>query len=110
MNWSRLDRLRLGRAGLVLFYGYLAAVIIGGIVVGQVILDNRDAIQAAHRALCAIKASDDRRLESALQRLIDHPEGTQDFPRGVVIRSIKVARSDLMGLSDVNCPPVKETP
>ena len=107
---NRLDSLRNGPLGTILFYSYLLAVVIGGIVIGQVVLRNQAAIQAAHRALCAIKASDERRLESALQRLIDHPEGTPDFPRGVVIRSIKVSRSDLAGLGDVNCPTVKETP
>lgn len=109
-SWARLDALRMGRLGLFLFYGYLIAVIVGGITLGGIILENEDAIHAAHRALCEIKASDERRLNTAVQFLIDHPEGTPEFPRGVIIRSINVARFDVAGLADVSCPTPKETP
>ena len=96
------------RIRTVLFYGYLVAVIVVGIVLGHVILSNRAAIRSANRALCSLKADYTARGDHFSYLLRTHPHGTVDYTRAYLIERSHSYQRNIASLSDITCP--KEAP
>ncbi len=60
-----------------------------------------------NRSLCLRKNEERQSITSARIYLAQHPHGTRDFPRALIVKAIHDDRAVLATLSDVPCPPVR---
>ena len=49
--WEKLNGARTSHFGVVLFYGYLVAIVASGVMIGTVVLQNRAALDANRAAI-----------------------------------------------------------
>jgi hypothetical protein len=96
------------RLRVALFYAYLLAIGVLALVLGKVIIDNRDTAREAHRGLCSLKAERARRVGQTIE-ILQHPERGENaliiknLGRTILVRSLATARADLLSLRDVDC-------
>lgn len=102
--WKRLNDFRTSHLGIVIFYGYLVAILIAGVLIGKVVLDNRQIAAQAHRALCAQKQGYEHTYQGSKTYLRDHPNGTRDFSKDVIVAAILQSKTQLAAFGDVTCP------
>ena len=115
--WGTLERFRTSKWGVILYYGYLAGILVAGVVATVSIRSNHAlAVKAnvaaaqANRSLCFQKRAAKGQLVSAREFLRDHPDGTGDFSRALIVNAIRTAEMDVAALTDVHCQPKGEAP
>jgi hypothetical protein len=108
--WDRLNRFRTSHWGVVLFYGYLVGILVAAFVAAFAIRDNhRLALKAnsaatlATRSLCYQKHAALAQLRGTRRFLRDHPDGTADFSRVLIMNAIHNDEIDVAALRDVHC-------
>lgn len=94
---------RTSKLGIVVFYGYLIAVLIGGLFIAKVISDNRHTADQVLRALCVEKLQAQQGVRLGVQFLREHPHGTTDFPREFIVSSITRSREQVKAFNDLAC-------
>ncbi len=102
--WKRLNEFRTSHIGIVIFYGYLIAVLVAGVFIAKVIRDNHRIATQAERALCAQKQGYEQTYRGSKKYLRDHPNGTADFSKDVIVAAILQAKVQLTAFKDVTCP------
>ena len=103
--YHRLNDFRTSHLGVILFYGYLIAVVIGGVVIARVIRNNHATATQVQRALCAQKNGYEQTYTRSKQYLHEHPNGTRDFSKDVIVAAILQAKVQLHAFRDVTCDP-----
>ncbi len=103
--FSRLNSFRTSQLGVVVFYGYLIAILIAGIFIGKVIKDNHKTAIQVERALCAQKHGYEVTYRGGKKFLHEHPNGSVDFSKDVIIAAILQAKVQLAAFKDVTCEP-----
>jgi len=108
--WDRLNQFRTSHWGVVLFYGYLVGILIAAFIAGFAIRNNHQlALKAEHaaslatRSLCFQKRAAMSQLKGARKFLRDHPDGTGDFSRALIVNAIHNDELDVFALRDVRC-------
>jgi hypothetical protein len=92
-----------GRLKAVLFWTYLAAIVVGWFLLVTAVLANRAAIQKSDRALCSLRADYTARSGHLQQILRDHPDGTVDFTAPYLKARIASYQVDIASLADITC-------
>jgi hypothetical protein len=101
--WDRLNTFRTSRAGVVIFYGYLAAVLVAAALIAIGFVRLHTLAAQNHRVLCNQKQSYERVLAQALKFRHDHPQGTGIFTLGVIQSAIFQDRVQLRAFNNVVC-------
>ncbi len=102
--YQRLNDFRTSHLGVILFYGYLIAVLVAGVFIAKVIRDNHKTAVQVERALCAQKDGYERTYRNSKKYLRDHPNGTRDFSKDVIVAAILQSKTQLAAFKDVTCP------
>ncbi len=102
--YHRLNDFRTSHLGVFLFYGYLIAVLVAGIFIAKVIRDNHRIAAQTQRALCAQKQGYEQTYRNSKKYLREHPEGTRDFSKDVIVAAILQSKTQLAAFKDVTCP------
>ncbi len=102
--FDRLNEFRTSHIGIVIFYGYLIAVLVAGVFIAKVIMDNHRIAAQAERALCAQKNGYEQTYRGSKKYLRDHPNGTADFSKDVIVAAILQSKTQLSAFRDVTCP------
>ncbi len=103
--YHRLNDFRTSHLGILLFYGYLLAILIAGVFIAKVIRDNHKTAIQVERALCAQKGGYEQTYTSSKKYLREHPNGTADFSKDVIVAAILQAKVQLHAFKDVTCEP-----
>ncbi len=101
--FRRLNEFRTSDLGILLFYGYLIAVLVAGVFIAKVIRDNHRISTQTQRALCAQKGGYEQTYRSGKKFLLEHPNGTADFSKDVIVAAILQAKTQLAAFKDVTC-------
>lgn len=115
--WAALERFRVSKWGVVLYYGYVVGILVAAFIAVFAIRGNHDlaakansaAMQAksasavALRSLCFQKRGAIAQLDAARQFLREHPNGTADFSRALILNAIHNDEVDVAALRDVHC-------
>ncbi len=101
--FARLNSFRTSHVGVIIFYGYLLAVLVGGIFIAKVIRDNHQTAVQTQRALCAQKQGYEQTYQSSKKYLREHPHGTRDFSKDVIVAAILQSKVQLHAFRDVSC-------
>jgi len=108
--WSALDRFRTSRWGVALYYAYLVGILVAAIVAVTAITRNHalavkanDAANLANRSLCFEKRAAMGQLEGTRKFLREHPDGTADFSRALILNAIRTDEVDVAALRDIHC-------
>ncbi len=104
-GWKRLNDFRTSHAGVVIFYGYLFAILVAGFFIGRTLVDLHNVANQNHRVLCNEKTSYQRGLAGANKYLRQHPHGTESFSRGLIVSVIVQDRLQIAAFKDVTCEP-----
>lgn len=110
---------RRGIGRLHLEIGFLSLVVASAIGIGVIFflfeqqrtqLHNQVNKVAAltvqmNRALCLRKDEEQRSITQAKLYLAQHPNGTADFSKALIVKSIHDAEEVFATLADVSCPP-----
>ncbi len=104
-GWQRLNDFRTSHMGIVIFYGYLAAILVVAFIVARTLIDLHDVANQNHRVLCNEKHTFGRGLTGAKKYLRQHPHGTESFSRGLIVSVIIQDRQQLSAFKDVTCEP-----
>lgn len=98
----------MNRFARTIFFAYLTAVLVSGLLAGKAILDNRRIANEAHRGLCTLKHERERRVLQT-EAILAHPD-TEENSRiirslglSILVRSLETARGDVQALEDVSC-------
>lgn len=104
---SRLNNLRHGWFGQVLFWGYLVAVLVVAAAAGKALHDVGQVAHTAARAICQVRHSAENRVDASKQFLVDHPNGIPQagLTKLLIQRGIYRDQQTVKALSDVKCPP-----
>ncbi len=112
---------RRGIGRLHLEIGFLSLVVASAIGIGVIFflfeqqrtqLHNQVAQIAAltiqnTRALCLRKNEEEQIIASTRAYLAQHPNGTRDLPRALLVKALHDDEAVLKTLADVSCPPTK---
>ncbi len=115
--FDRLNEFRTSHVGIVIFYGYLVAILVAGVLIGKVVIDNHHLANQArrlsvqnnsvarqnHRVLCAQKNGYELTYRNATTYLRKHPHGTVAFSRDVIVAAKLQAKVQLGAFKDVKC-------
>jgi hypothetical protein len=108
--WQALNHFRTSRWGVLLFYGYLIGILVAALIAAFAITDNhrlavsaRNAATLATRSLCLQKNAARVQLDGAKKYLHDHPDGTPDFSRALILNAIHTDKINVAALHDVQC-------
>lgn len=115
--WGALDRFRTSRMVVALFFVYPVGVLIAAILASLAIRGNHAlaaeanaaatkaniAAAVATRSLCFQKRAAIGQLAAAKRFLHEHPDGTTDFSRGLIMNAIHNDGVDVAALRDVRC-------
>ncbi len=102
-TFRRLNNFRTSHLGVLLFYGYLIAVLVGGVFIAKVVSDNHTTATQVERALCAQKGGYEQTYQNSKDYLRKHPNGTRDFSKDVIVAAILQAKVQLHAFRDVTC-------
>lgn len=103
-----LNAFRTSKWGVILFYGYLFAILLATALIAKVIVDNHRIAGDAHRGVCALKIERERRYVQT-KEILDHPNKPDNaklisaFGKPLLLRSLSTAKADLLALKDVSC-------
>ncbi len=100
-----LNRFRTSHLGVAIFYGYLIAILVAGVFIGKVVRDNHKIAAQTQRALCAQKHGYELTYRNSQKYLREHPNGTADFSKDVIVAAILQAKVQLHAFKDVTCEP-----
>ncbi len=115
--WDRLDHFRTSRLGIAVFYGYLVGILVAVLIAALAVRSNhaiavkanhaamqaKQAAADANRSLCAQKAGYQTTYTNAKKYLRQHPNGTKDFSKDVIVAAILNAKTQLAAFKDVTC-------
>lgn len=115
--WAVLEHFRTSRWGVILYYSYLVGILIAALVGVAAITGNHSlalkanvaakqaqmAAEVADRSLCFQKQANLRQLRGARQFLRDHPDGTVDFSKALILNAIHNDELDVAAFRDVDC-------
>ncbi len=111
-RWDRLNHFRTSKWGIAVFYGYLVGIFVAVLIAVLAINGNHDiAVKANHaamdanRALCAQKHGYEVTYTNSKKYLREHPDGTTDFSKDVIVAAILQAKVQLDAFKDVTCEP-----
>jgi hypothetical protein len=104
---SRMNDIRQSTFGQLLFFGYLVAILVTGLIAAKALVDVTGAVNRANRALCSQKASAQSRIDSSRDFLRDHPNGVPQvgLTKILILRGIHRDTQIVRGFSDIHCPP-----
>lgn len=103
-----LNRWRSSTFGVLLFYGYLAAILVVSAIAVYTVINSRQIAVEAHRGLCTLRAERFARV-NATQQILNHSEDAYNaniirtFGRELLVRSLETAKADAKALEDVKC-------
>jgi hypothetical protein len=105
---GRLNEFRTSTVGVALFYGYLVAILLSGLLVGKTVLDNRRISKESHSVLCSLKQERERRV-SQTQAILAHPNEPENarviraLGKPLLVRSLESAKSDAEAFKKASC-------
>lgn len=107
--WERLDRWQKSRFGVILFYGYLFAILITGVLAGTSYINNGQTARDARNALCELQAIRTERIKEK-EFLFSHKDDSlyqlaiaQAGGIEVVRQQLQFANEDLHALQSLDC-------
>ncbi len=103
--FERLNEFRTSHIGIALFYGYLLAILLVGFLVSRALINLHNVAAQNHRALCSEKHGYETTYNGGKKFLRDHPNGTSDFSKDVIVAAILQAKVQLHAFRDVTCEP-----
>jgi hypothetical protein len=104
-RWIKLNEFRTSRAGVILFYSYLVAILITGILVGFGINYLIHLANQNRRALCSLQNSYKEDLDGTKKLIKEHPNGfpTLGITRTDLLRQKDTLQKRVDSLDDVDC-------
>ncbi len=102
--FDRLNEFRTSHLGVIIFYGYLLSILVAGVLIAKVIRDNHRIAVQTQRALCAQKQGYEQTYQNSKKYLREHPHGTRDFSKDVIVAAILQSKTQLAAFQDVACP------
>ncbi|HYT45052.1 MAG TPA: hypothetical protein VEP90_22180 [Methylomirabilota bacterium] len=102
---AKWDEWRTSKAGVILFYSYFVALIVAGVAIGIGLIYIISLVQQNHRALCSLKNGYVRQLHQTQKFQRTHPHGAPvlGFSAADVQNQIRIFKSQVNSLSDINC-------
>jgi hypothetical protein len=94
---NRVNRLE----GILYIFAAVLAIAFAVTVYGT--QQNAKAINTSHLALCTQQKQARIGLKEGKAFLLQHPDGTPDFSRSLILRSIKQSQEQLYALKEVKC-------
>jgi hypothetical protein len=110
-EWNGKERRKNNHFIKKIAYGLVGWAVLMTLAMGYMVNQNHKGAREGHAsktALCVLKADLRKRVRTANEFLLEHPQGAFGIPRSVILTNIVNQQKTLKALDVLTCPPEVE--